>query len=130
MRINDFSGVTHYAGDTEQIDKILHQRYGDGVNMFFLAHGDEIYPVMSLQVSGHLACLHYYPREGPAGFVSLGDLKSVGLQPGGETTFYVSLDQPIWSINEHVIPFSNALKAAHEFSATPGLPRSIRWFEL
>jgi hypothetical protein len=130
MRINDFSRVTHYAGSIEQIDKILHQRYGNGVNEFFLAHGDERYPVISLQVSGRLACMYYFPREGHPGFVSLGDLKSVGLQPGGETTFYVAPDQPIWAINEHVISFSDALKVVHEFCGDPALPKSIEWFEL
>ena len=130
MRISDFNGVTHYAVDLEQIDKILDQRHGGGFNEFFLARGDEKYPVIVVQVSGCLACVHYLPREDDPGFVSLGDLKSVGLEPGGKTTFYMRPNYPIWAINEQVIPFSQALKAAHEFSANPGLPNSIRWFEL
>jgi hypothetical protein len=130
MRIEDFNGVTHNTGDIGQVRKILHARYGKGVNQFYISHGDERYPVIVAQVNGPLACLHYLPRDGDPGFVSLGDLKSVGLPPGGETTFYVSPGEPIWAINEHVIPFFDALKAIDEFSANPALPKSIRWFEL
>jgi hypothetical protein len=74
--------------------------------------------------------MHYVSREGDAGYVSLGDLKSVSLDPDGETTFYVSPIEPIWALNKQVIPFSDALKAAHEFLADPALPKSIRWCEL
>jgi hypothetical protein len=130
MRIEDFNGIIHHASDIEEIDNILRKRYGKGVNEFWISHGDERFPVISLQVSGRLACLHYIPRKRHAGFVSLGDLKSLGLEPGGETTFYVGPTTPIWALNEQVISFSDALKVVHEFSANPALPKSIRWFEL
>jgi hypothetical protein len=129
MRIFDFES-THYAADLKQIDFILSKRYGDGVNNFWISHGEQRYPTIAILAKGNVACVHYFPREGHPGYVSLGDLKSLGLEPGGETTFYVRPTAPIWAINEHVISFPDALNAVHEFAANPALPKSIQWFEL
>src|SRR6516165_8421738 len=99
MRIEDFNGVTCHASDIEQIDRILHKRYGEGVNDFWISLGNEKYPTIALQVNRDLASLHYFPREGHPGYVSVGDFKSLGLEPNGETTFYVTPTEPIWAIN-------------------------------
>ena len=37
-------------------------------------------------------------------------------------------EQPI--LNDSVVPFSEALKAAKEFLVSEGLPDSMEWFEL
>jgi hypothetical protein len=130
MRIEDFNGRTCHASDIEQIDRILSKRYRKGANEFRISHEGEKFPRISLQVNGPLACLHYFPEQGHPGHVSLGDLKSLGLKPGGDTTFYVTETEPIWARNEQVISFPDALKVIHEFAANPALPKSIRWFEL
>lgn len=54
-----------------------------------------------------------------------------GLEVGKMYIFYLDSEiqeQPI--LNDSVVPFSEALKAAKEFLVSEGLPDSMEWFEL
>jgi hypothetical protein len=54
-----------------------------------------------------------------------------GLDPDKDAVFFMnSLIEEERFPNYKVVPFSAALVAAKEFLASPGLPPSIRWFEL
>jgi hypothetical protein len=127
MRIFDFEGEIEAHSDAE-LEVILERRFGDGVNGFWLAHEQE-YPVISLLVNGSLATLVYFPEEFHPGFRSVGCLQE--LTPGEMTTFYLDnprQEQPM--LNESVIHFSDALRAAKEFLHSESLPQSIKWSEL
>lgn len=66
---------------------------------------------------GDLATLIYFPVGGSAGFRSVGHLSGLEPgQPGQMTTFYLDTEtqeQP--TLNDSIVPFSDALKAAKEF---------------
>jgi hypothetical protein len=126
MRIEDFKGA-YYADNPRQIDAILHKRNDDGLNEFWIWRGEQKHPVMGLLVRNDLACLNYFPRERHPGFASVGNLPS--LNPRGETDFWAH-GAPMPVINWKILPFADALRAIHEFRVDPGLPNSIRWFEL
>jgi hypothetical protein len=129
MKVIDFDGV-HEATSVEELDTILKTRHGDGVNAFWLSHGTDAYPTLSLLVKGDLATLNYVPEEHDAGFRSVG--KMPGLKLGETTTFSMSNNRAddVVLLNNAVLPFSAALKAAREFFLSKALPRSVEWMQL
>ena len=129
MNVYDFKGVVYEAADRDQLEAVLMCRHGNGVNEFWLSHGNDRYPAIVLSVKGDLAALHYFPREGHPGFTSAGNV--AGLEPGEMTKFWISAGgETIDVMNDAVMPFSVALAAAQEFLISSELPRSVDWFEL
>ncbi len=54
-----------------------------------------------------------------------------GLPKGGDTIFFPDTAiEPTWIMNEAVVPFSDALKAAQEFAISRAMPKCIRWNSL
>lgn len=128
MRIQDFERVYDASGN-DAIDSALTKRHGSGVNAFWLSHGSSKYPALLILVNGELASLHYFPKDRHPGFRSVGKVE--GLEPGGTTTFFMNnVNEPEQILNDSIVPFSTALKAAKEFSASADLPPSVEWFEL
>jgi hypothetical protein len=127
MRIEDFETI-YQATETKEIEAILSKRYDDGLNGFWLSHGSERYPLIILVVKRDLANLHYFPKEDHPGFASVGHMES--LNSDDSTEFFLHPDQTVGIWNQAIIPFSDALKAAKEFSVSPTLPKSIPWDEL
>lgn len=128
MNVEDFKGVVYQAPDRDQLEAVLMRRHGNGVNEFWLSHGNDRYPAIVLSVKGDLAAVHYFPKEGHPGFTLTGNL--AGLQPG-ETKFWISAGgETIDVMNDAVIPFAVALAVANEFLISDELPRSLEWFEL
>lgn len=128
MRIEDHNSLCH-ATDPRKIDEVLGRRFDNGINAFWLSHGDEKFPAINLLVNGDLAYLHYFPGEDHPGFASVGDLEN--LDPEGQTTFLLeTFSDSLQILNEHVVLFSDALKAAQEFAKSAGLPKCIQWDEL
>ncbi len=129
MNIVDFKGLVYEAADRDQLEAVLMRRHGNGVNEFWLSHGNDRYPAVALLVKGDLAALHYFPTEGHPGFTSAGNV--AGLESGEITTFWISAGgETIGVLNDAVMPFSVALAAAAEFLISIELPRSVEWFEL
>ena len=128
MKVIDLNGA-HEAISVEELDTILKRRQGTGVNSFWLSHGIA-YPTLSLLVKGDLATLNYVPEEHDAGFRSVG--KMPGLNAGETTTFAMSNNRAddVVVLNDAVLPFSAALKAAKEFFLSKDLPRSVEWTRL
>lgn len=63
MRVEDFYGVGSEITDADALEAALMQTHGEKVNEFWLSHGDQCYPGISLLVKGDFAALHYFPRN-------------------------------------------------------------------
>ncbi len=129
MKVIDFDGV-HEARSVEELGTILKTRHADGVNSFWLSHGIEAYPALSVLVKGDLATLNYLPEENDAGFRSAGNMAQLKLEQ--TTTFSLSNNRAddVVVLNDSVLPFSTALRVAKEFFFSKDLPRSIEWMRL
>jgi hypothetical protein len=128
MIVEDLGGL-HPANSDAEMERALAARYGQGVNEIWLAHGDQLFPALSILANKDLACVHFYPEEFDPGFQSVGPVP--GLDPDQKTAFFVNTPTEILSMsNRSVVPFSLALEAAREFSKSPTLPRCIKWFRL
>ena len=80
-------------------------------------------------VNNELANLTYFPPGKHPGFQSQGSIP--GLDVGGFSKFFMnSPDQLQEIMNDQVVPFSAAVKAAKEFLERDELPKSINWLEL
>jgi hypothetical protein len=80
-------------------------------------------------VKGDVAYLDYFPSEGHPGFASVGKLPN--LRRGGHTIFFPDhTNETLQIMNEAVVPFSDALKAAQEFAMPKTMPKCIRWTSL
>jgi hypothetical protein len=120
MKIVDFKG-TYEATSIQELETILMRRHCDGVNSFWLSHGNEEYPTLSVLVKNGFAALCYIPEESEAGFMSTGKMQ--GLKPGGMTTFSLSEHRAddVEILNDAVLPWPAALAAAKEFFSSKGL---------
>lgn len=99
------------------------------MNEFHITHGDAEYPMLDVLVTGDLAALHYFPREGHPGFRAAGNL--AGLEQWEITVFDISAcGDTIGVLNDAVMPVARALAAAKEFLTSDQLPQSVEWFEL
>jgi Immunity protein Imm1 len=128
MRIEDYESICNVA-DPADIAAALSERYGAGCNAFWLSHGDKENPALSILVNGELAYLLYFPKEGHPGLASVGNLH--GLTPEGFSEFFPDQSNDSFDImNEAVVPFSDALKAAQEFSISGTLPKCMEWDSL
>jgi hypothetical protein len=111
------------------IERVLRTRHRGGRNAFWLSHGTDRFPDISILVIGDRAYMLYFPREGHPGFASIGTVP--GLPPGGITNFFPDDgDEPFDIVNEAIVRFEDALKVAQEFAISPALPKSMRWSEL
>jgi len=129
MKVIYFDGVQE-ATSVDELETILKKEHGVGVNSFWLSHGSDAYPTLSLLVKGDLATLNYVPKEDDAGFASVGKVPE--LKPGETTTFSISNNRAddVVVLNDAVLPFSVALRAAKEFFFSKDLPRSVEWLRL
>ena len=129
MKVEDINGVCE-AATFQELETRLMRRHGDGFNSFWLSHGGEDYPTLSLLVKGELATLAYITAKSDAGFRSVGNM--LELTPGEMTTFSISMNRAddICVLNDAVLPFSAALRAAKEFFVSKDLPASVKWLDL
>src|SRR5258708_24352385 len=128
MRVYDFNGP-YEANSIQDLETLLMRRDGHGANGFWLSHESALYPTLSLLVKDDLAYLHYVPKENEAGFRSVGKMASV--LPGKMTTFFINKDgDQITVLNDAVLPFSAALRAAKPFFFSTELPQSVQWLQL
>ena len=129
MKVVDINGL-HEASNVHELETILMRRCDKGSNSFWLSHGDEEYPTLSLLVKDELASLNYIPKEFEAGYSSLGRMPE--LDERGTTCFSISKNpaDDVFVSNDAVLPFSAALRAAKEFFYSKGLPQSIEWIQL
>jgi hypothetical protein len=80
-------------------------------------------------VNGDIAYVHYFPKEGHPGLASVGNLP--GLRSGDFTEFFPSTSkEPFDIMNEAILSFSEALRAAQEFAVSKTIPKCIQWNSL
>jgi hypothetical protein len=128
MRIEDYESVCDVTKPAE-VETALSKRHGAGRNAFWLSHGSMRFPALCILVNGDLSYVLYFSKEGHPGFASVGNLP--GLRPGEDSDFFAqNSDEPIGVMNETVVPFWEALKAAQEFANSATMPKSIRWDSL
>jgi hypothetical protein len=127
MKIEDYDSVCEVA-TSQDIEAALSKRHGNGMNTFWLSHGIEEYPYINILAKGDLAYIHYFPRDGHPGFASVAE--GPVDKPHDSSVFFLCPTEKLWILNSAVVPFSDALKAAKEFSITAAMPKSIQWFEL
>ncbi|MFN0017871.1 MAG: hypothetical protein ACKVP0_06400 [Pirellulaceae bacterium] len=129
MKVVDINGV-YQANNFHELETLLMRRCENGLNCFWLSHGDEEYPTLSLLVKDEVASLNYIPKEFDAGFVSVTSMPV--LKKGETTTFSISknaADDVVVS-NESVLTFSAALRAVKEFFHSKALPELVEWLQL
>ena len=128
MIVADFKGASEVSTPTE-LEAALKKRYGHNANSFWLSHPPMRDPSLAILVRGDLASINYFPGDGSAGFRSVGHVG--GLEPGEMSIFYLDSEkQELPMLNDSIVPFSDALKAALEFFVSAALPVSMEWFEL
>ena len=129
MKVADINGVEQ-VNNVDDLQTVLARRCETGFNSFWLSHGDEEYPALSLMVKGELAALSYIPKEFDAGFSSVGTLPH--LNAGETTTFSISKHRAddVDVSNDAELPFSVALQAAKDFFHSRDLPQSVEWLRL
>lgn len=122
--------VEHFGGSVEctdglLLDGILDVRFGDEANEYLLSH-EERYPLLTIQVRGDIACLHFFLGEDHAGFISVGDRKRRDLVTLNTNT----PSETIEIAGSFVVTLHRARAAAHEFLRSASRPTSIDWEEL
>jgi len=128
LRIWDFSGE-HNATTSTQLEEVLTARYRNGINGFWLAHGDEKNPTLALLVNGNLSTVTYFPTKSHPGYIPSEGAED--LDEGGTTTFSIdTIENKTEVPNGQVISFAQALAVAQEFLSSKELPRTIEWTEL
>jgi hypothetical protein len=129
MKVIDINGVEE-VNNVDDLHTVLARRCEGGFNSYWLSHGEEEHPTLSLLVKGDLATLSYFPKEFDAGFRSVGALPH--LNAGETTTFSISKypADDVDVLNDAVLPFSVALEAAKDFFNSKDLPQSVEWLRL
>jgi hypothetical protein len=127
MRIQDYDSVCDVTSPAD-IASTLSRRHVGGTNSFWLSHGAELYPAINIMVKGDLAAVHYLPKDQEPGFVSVANVR--GPRPDETSIFFIGPTEKIWVRNDAVVPFSDALKVAQDFSISTTMPNCIQWFEL
>jgi hypothetical protein len=115
--------------DVEGLEEVLAWRDARGGAFFWLTH-DEQYPSLAIRVSGDLADIHFFPRDGHPGFRCLG---GEGMAEGGPTTLVFEGCDPgdgEDTPNEFVVPFETAKSIASEFLRSQRMSGDVSWFEL
>jgi hypothetical protein len=130
MKIQDICGTIFDVSTEADVERILLERHGEGVNAFLLYHEPLENRWLSILVKDQLANLNYFPDEKDhPGYATIGNVPS--LLADGHTVFFMrSLREEEFVPNDAIVPFADALAAAKEFLVGTGLPASIEWFEL
>jgi hypothetical protein len=127
MMIHDFETGVDVRAPAE-IEAALSKRHGAGINSFWLGHVAGGFPAINIVVKGDLAHVHYFAKEDHPGFASVAELPAI--RPYDTSVFFISPGEKIWVLNDEIVPFSQALRAAHEFASSTAMPKCIRWRSL
>jgi hypothetical protein len=126
----DGYGRSWQVADVAGLEEVLAWRDACGGAEFWLSHEKEKYPVLAMRVSGDIADVHFFPKEGHPGFRSLG---GAGLASGGRTTLIFQGCDPASgeeTPNQFVVPFELACSIAKEFFHRKQTSDAVSWFEL
>lgn len=126
MKIHHF-GEPATVSDLSSLNTVLAQRFGAGINEFWLSEVSS-FPTMSILVNEPWAALHYFPRDGHPGFISQGN----GPIPADRVVFHAtSLGEKLELAGRAVVSIEDSLRAAQQFFETASvLPAAVEWLEL
>lgn len=127
MTIKHFGGI-EIAKKIEELCEILHKRYCDDVNEFWITYDNQENPCLVILINKDWANVTYFPDAESLGFQSVGN--PIGLNPGKFSVFYTNnLKEEIEISNSAIITFEEALQVALEFFHNSKLPSCIKWSE-
>lgn len=118
------------APDEAALQRVLQFRDGVGGALFWLARDGDRYPTLAIRISGDLADVHYFPRDGHPGFRALAEAP---LQSGPARIFIYEGCDPATGEEtpvEFVLPVSTAIDLAKEFHRTGARSSAVSWLEL
>ena len=128
MRVDGHSRAWQ-VDDLQGLVETLAWRDDRGGAILWLTPNDARYPAMALRISGGVADVHYFPREGHPGFRCMGG----GLPTGGMTRLVYQGADPATgedTPNEFVLPVEQAAAVAVEFFRSQQMSATVSWFEL
>ena len=129
MRIQNYQDVWEVRSAVE-LEAILVKKPQSDVNEYWLSHGEEKYPAISLLVKGEIASLSYLPEGGHPGYVSAGKVPGLDLFENTQFSTTRNRADDVSVSNQHVIPSSDAVAAAKEFLISTDLPKNVEWSKL
>lgn len=116
--------------DDEGLGEVIAWRNSRGGGIFWMAHEGDDYPLLEIRISGDVADVHFFPKEGHPGFRCLGGW---GLPVDGSTKLvYQGCDPGDGEEipNRFIIPLATARRVAREFLARKRMSDAVSWFEL
>lgn len=127
MIIKHFGGI-ETAEKFEDVCEVLHKRYGNDVNEFWITYDNQENPCLAILVKKELANVTYFPDAESLGFQSVGTPN--GFNPDEFSVFYTNTpEEEIEISNSAIITFGDAMQAALDFFRSPKLPSCIKWSE-
>lgn len=116
------------------LSKTVNGVCADNINAFDIYQNpDKLYPYLSLLVRENYAYVWYAPNDASRSFQAYGE--GAGLDPDGNTIFYISEQTYIW--NRYISAKEKALRIILAFAALEvwpdsyeGLPGCAEWEEL
>jgi hypothetical protein len=129
VRIDGYRQTWNVDNEME-LNGVLAWRDDRAGAIFWLAADEASDPTLAIRVSGSVADVHYFPREGHPGFRALG---GNGLPEHGFTTLVYEGADPATGeqcANEFIVTFETAQAIAREFMQTQQMSGATSWFEL
>jgi hypothetical protein len=129
MRVDGYHR-TWEVDDLASLADVLSWRDERGGAMLWLTPDESRFPSLAVRISGVVADVHYFPRDGHPGFRCLG---GVGLPAGGMTWLVYQGADPATgeeTPNEFVVPVELAGEVAAEFFRSQQMAATVSWFEL
>ncbi len=116
--------------DVKELQEALAWRDARGGAIFWLSDDEDKYPAFAMRVSGDLADVHFFPKEGHPGFRGIG---GEGLPADGSTRLVFQGCDPgsgEETPNDFILPFPTASSIATEFFLHKRMSSGITWLEL
>ena len=127
MIIKHFGGIEN-VNSVKELCKILHKRYDDDVNEFWITHDEQENPCLAILVNKDIANVNYFPDADSIGFQSVGNLS--GINPDEFSVFYTNTPKEEIEIsNSTIVSFEDALQATIQFYQNSQIPTNLKWDE-
>ncbi len=124
--------IHHFLGNSvcttmDDVLKALEQSV-DGVNEFYIAEDNTMFPYLSVLINGAYAYVICVPNEEAAGLQAFSDDVEMDLDPDGISVFYTNTpSEEIEIYNDYVIPKCLAVQIVKEFVETGKMANCVEW---
>jgi hypothetical protein len=126
MNIEHMGGSVDVA-DLAGLEPVLKERFGDGLNEYWLSFEGEEFPALAVLVRDELACVHYFPADGHPGFVALPRGEVAGV--AGSVAFETN-GAEVHAPRHLIVSFSDARHAVESFLTSRARDPHMNWVEL